>query len=132
MQVCLQLALLDANLSANDIGYISAHGTATDRGDIAESQATGALFGSKVPISSLKSYTGHTLGACGAIEAFACINMMRVGSFHPTVNLQRVDPECAPLDYIVGTSRSFRCEHAMSNNFAFGGVNTSLLFRLAR
>lgn len=129
MQACMQLALLDAGVSAKDIGYISAHGTATDRGDVAESQATGALFGSNVPISSLKSYTGHTLGACGAIEAFACINMMRDGSFHPTVNLQKVDPECAPLDYIVDAPRSLRCENAISNNFAFGGVNTSLVFR---
>jgi 3-oxoacyl-[acyl-carrier-protein] synthase II len=129
MQACMALALADAGLSANDIGYVSAHGTATDRGDIAESQATGALFGAKVPISSLKSYTGHTLGACGAIEAFACINMMRDGRFHPTINLQQVDPDCAPLDYIVGESRTLHCEHVISNNFAFGGVNTSLVFR---
>ena len=111
------------------IGYVSAHGTATDRGDVAESQATGALFGPKIPISSLKSYTGHTLGACGAIEAFVLVNMMREGRFHPTINLERVDPECAPLDYIVGESRSLHCEHTISNNFAFGGVNTSLVFR---
>ena len=129
MQTCMALALADAELSPNDIGYVSAHGTATDRGDVAESHATGALFGPKVPISSLKSFTGHTLGACGAIEAVVLLNMMRDGRFHPTVNLQRVDPECAPLDYIVGESRSLRCEHAISNNFAFGGVNTSLVFR---
>ena len=125
----MALALADADLSANDIGYVSAHGTATDRGDVAESQATGALFGPKIPISSLKSYTGHTLGACGAIEAFVLVNMMREGRFHPTINLERVDPECAPLDYIVGESRSLHCEHTISNNFAFGGVNTSLVFR---
>jgi 3-oxoacyl-[acyl-carrier-protein] synthase II len=129
MQTCMALALTDAGLSASDVGYVSAHGTATDRGDVAESQATGALFGPRIPISSLKSYTGHTLGACGAIEAVVCINMMRDGRFHPTANLDRVDPECAPLDYIVGESRALQCEHAISNNFAFGGVNTSLVFR---
>jgi len=129
MQVCMQLALADARLNPSDIGYVSAHGTATDRGDVAESHATATVFGASTPISSLKSYTGHTLGACGAIEAWVCIKMMREGWFHPTMNLQRVDPECAPLDYIVGETRTLQCEHAVSNNFAFGGVNTSLVFR---
>ena len=129
MQVCMQLALADAGLNPGDIGYVSAHGTATDRGDVAESHATATVFGASTPISSLKSYTGHTLGACGAIEAWVCIKMMREGWFHPTMNLQRVDPECAPLDYIVGETRTLQCEHVVSNNFAFGGVNTSLVFR---
>jgi len=129
MQVCMQLALADARLNPSDIGYVSAHGTATDRGDVAESHATATVFGASTPISSLKSYTGHTLGACGAIEAWVSIKMMREGWFHPTMNLQRVDPECAPLDYIVGETRTLQCEHAVSNNFAFGGVNTSLVFR---
>jgi 3-oxoacyl-[acyl-carrier-protein] synthase II len=129
MRVCMELALSDAGLGAGDVGYVSAHGTATDRGDIAESLATAAVFGPTMPISSLKSYTGHTLGACGAIEAWVCLNMMREGWFHPTINLNNVDPNCAPLDYIVGGVRTLRCEHAVSNNFAFGGVNTSLVFR---
>jgi len=129
MQVCMQLALDDAGLSPSAIGYVSAHGTATDRGDVAETHATASLFGSKIPISALKSYMGHTLGACGAIEAWVTLNMMREGWFHPTMNLDNVDPECAPLDYIVGELRSLQCEHVISNNFAFGGVNTSLVFR---
>lgn len=129
MQACMELALRDAGLVASDIGYVSAHGTATERGDIAESHATGRLFGARIPISSLKSYTGHTLGACGAMEAWATIHMMRAGWFHPTVNLDRVDPRCAALDYITGSGRALRCEHVMSNNFAFGGINTSLVLR---
>jgi 3-oxoacyl-[acyl-carrier-protein] synthase II len=69
MQEAICLSLTDAKIEATDIGYINAHGTATDRGDIAESHATASIMGNKVPISSLKSYTRHTLGACGALEA---------------------------------------------------------------
>ena len=77
----------------------------------------------------MKSYTGHTLGACGSTEAWATINMMRDRWFHPTLNLDSVDSDCADLDYITGAGRSLDVEIAMSNNFAFGGINTSLLFR---
>ena len=122
-------SMRDAGIAADVIGYISAHGTATDRGDIAESRATQDAMGTKVPISSLKSYLGHTLGACGAIEAWATLNMMRDGWFHPTANLDNVDPACAPLDYIVGDGRELKTDVVMSNNFAFGGINTSLIFR---
>ncbi len=129
MQVAMKLAMQDAELEAAAIGYISAHGTSTDRGDIAESQATAALFGNATPISSMKSYTGHTLGACGAIEAWAVINMMNENWFHPTANLDNIDPECADLDYIKGEIRLLECNYVMSNNFAFGGINTSLIFK---
>ena len=129
MQVALQLALQDANLEATAIGYVNGHGTATDTGDIAESQVTNALFGPKVPFHSLKGHFGHTLGACGALEAWLGIEMLREGWFVPTANLQVVDPRCAELDYIVGSPRRFDCEYFMSNNFAFGGINTSLVFR---
>lgn len=80
MQVCIEKALLSAGLAAADIGYINAHGTATERGDIAESQATATVFGNRTPISSLKSYFGHTLGACGALEAWMSLEMMRLGA----------------------------------------------------
>jgi 3-oxoacyl-[acyl-carrier-protein] synthase II len=132
MQACMRLALADAGLEPSAIGYVSAHGTATDRGDVAESEATSGLFGSTLPISALKSYTGHTLGACGAIEAWAAIEMQRDGWYHPTLNLDAVDPQCAPLDYIVGDGRALDCEYVMSNNFAFGGLNTSLIFKRMR
>ena len=129
MQIAMRLALKDADLEAAAIGYISAHGTATELGDIAESHASAAVFGNNTPISSMKSYTGHTLGACGAIEAWAAVRMMNEGWFHPTANLQNVDSECAELDYIKGDIRTLDCEYLMSNNFAFGGINTSLIFR---
>ncbi|SFU77634.1 beta-ketoacyl-ACP synthase [Pseudoduganella namucuonensis] len=129
MQKAMRLSLADAGLQAADIGYVNAHGTATAQGDVAESQATHAVFGGRVPISSLKSYMGHTLGACGALEAWISIEMMREGWFAPTIGLQQVDPACAELDYIAGEGRRIRCEHIMSNNFAFGGINTSLIFK---
>jgi 3-oxoacyl-[acyl-carrier-protein] synthase II len=129
MQVAMRLALQDADLDAKAIGYVSAHGTATELGDIAESHATSAVLGHGVPISAMKSYTGHTLGACGSIESWAAIKMMNEGWFHPTANLDNVDPRCAELDYIKGGVRLLECEYLMSNNFAFGGINTSLIFK---
>jgi 3-oxoacyl-[acyl-carrier-protein] synthase II len=129
MQKAMRLALADSGLQPSDIGYINAHGTATQQGDVAESQATLNVFGAATPISSLKSYMGHTLGACGALEAWISIEMMREGWFAPTINLEQVDPECAALDYIAGTGRALQCEYVMSNNFAFGGINTSLIFK---
>jgi 3-oxoacyl-[acyl-carrier-protein] synthase II len=129
MQVAMELALADAKLPPSAIGYINAHGTGTQHGDIAESIATRNVFGSHLPISSLKSYMGHTLGACGALEAWMSIEMMRSGWFAPTINLANVDPQCAELDYIVNAGRELQCEYVMSNNFAFGGINTSLIFK---
>lgn len=129
MQIVMQLALQDASLKPEQIDYISAHGTATEQGDIAESQATAALFGARVPVSSLKGYTGHTLGACGSLEAMVAIQMMRDGWFHPNLNLDQIDPRCGALDYIVGEGRKLDVRYLMSNNFAFGGINTSLIVR---
>ncbi|WP_305425564.1 beta-ketoacyl-ACP synthase [Photobacterium leiognathi] len=129
MQLCMEMALQQANLSPSDIDYISAHGTATEKGDIAESQATASIFGKDTPISSLKSYLGHTLGACGAIEAWLSLEMMHNGWFNPTLNLDNVDPECGDLDYIRGEGRNLDCQYIMSNNFAFGGINTSIIFK---
>jgi 3-oxoacyl-[acyl-carrier-protein] synthase II len=129
MKVAMQLALDDAGLEPSQIGYINGHGTSTQHGDIAESHATAQLFGPGVPFSSLKSYMGHTLGACGALEAWISIEMMRENWFAPTINLDQVDAACAPLDYIAGEGRALECEYVMSNNFAFGGINTSLIFK---
>ncbi|EOL9072289.1 beta-ketoacyl-ACP synthase [Cronobacter turicensis] len=129
MQICIERALKMAELDARDIGYICAHGTATDRGDIAESQATAAVFGEHTPLSSLKSYFGHTLGACGALEAWMSLEMMREGWFAPTLNLRQPDEQCGALDYIMGESRAIDCEFIQTNNFAFGGINTSLVLR---
>ena len=129
MQRVMELALENAGLSPDAVGYVSAHGTATERGDIAETNATLGVFGEDIPISSLKSYTGHTLGACGALESWLAIEMMNHGWFMPTVNLDNVDSKCAPLDYITGAGRDLDVEYVMNNNFAFGGINTSLIFK---
>ncbi|RLA05321.1 MAG: beta-ketoacyl-ACP synthase [Gammaproteobacteria bacterium] len=129
MQRAIQLALDDAGLSASNIGYISAHGTATELGDIAESIATFNVFGNRTPVSALKSFTGHTLGACGALEAWAAIHMMNEGWAHASANLKNVDPACGDLDYIQFEPRAIDTRYVMSNNFAFGGINTSLIFK---
>ncbi|EGQ8017335.1 beta-ketoacyl-ACP synthase [Vibrio sp. 1727] len=128
MQICMEMALQNAGIPAEKIDYVSAHGTATDRGDIAESNATSNALG-KVPISSLKSYFGHTLGACGAIEAWLGLEMMHTGWFNPTLNLENLDEQCGDLDYIAGQGRELDVKYLMSNNFAFGGINTSIIFK---
>lgn len=121
-------ALDDAGVTPEQVGYVSAHGTATTHGDIAESQATYEVMGAK-PVSSLKSYTGHTLGACGSFEVWAGIMMMNEGWFAPTLNLDNVDPRCAPLDFIQNDCREITTDIIVSNNLAFGGINTSLVLK---
>ncbi len=129
MQQALRLALADAKLTADAIDFISGHGTATQFGDIAETQATYEVLGGNVPIHSLKSYFGHSLGACGSIEAWLGVEMMRDGWLCPTANLEHVDEHCSPLDYIMKTPRQLDIQFMISNNFAFGGINTSLIFK---
>jgi 3-oxoacyl-[acyl-carrier-protein] synthase II len=129
MQVCIERALQSAGIEPAQIGYINAHGTATERGDMAESLATAAVFGATTPISSLKSYFGHTLGACGALEAWMSIEMMREGWFAPTLNLSQPADSCGALDYIMAEPRQIETDYIQSNNFAFGGINTSLIFK---
>ncbi|MHA6894155.1 beta-ketoacyl-ACP synthase [Ralstonia pseudosolanacearum] len=131
MSHAMRLALQDAELPQDAIGYVNAHGTSTDLGDVAESRATADVFRPTLPISSLKSYIGHTLGACGAIEAWWTIEMMKRNWYAPTLNLETVDPACAPLDYIAGNARAIDTEYVMTNNFAFGGINTSLVLKRA-
>lgn len=129
MHACMEAALRDAGIAPSAVGYVNGHGTATEHGDIAETRATEALFGDAMPISSLKSYMGHTLGACGALESWFSIEMMRQQWFAPTLNLVDVDPRCGQLDYIRGEARQIDTEYVVNNNFAFGGLNTSLVFR---
>jgi 3-oxoacyl-[acyl-carrier-protein] synthase II len=128
MAGAMRLALRSARLSPDRIDYVNAHATATDVGDIAESRATREVLGEGVPVSSTKGFTGHTLGACGAIEAVFCVLMMNEGWLAPNRTLLEVDPRCAPLDYIRREPRGTRTSITMSNNFAFGGINTSLIF----
>lgn len=132
MERAMRQALKSASLSAEDIGYVCAHGTATDRGDIAESQAVERLFGDKPLVSSLKGHFGHTLGGCGAIESWLTVEMLNAGRFSPTLNLSTVDERCGDLNYVMGEMANSECDYAMNNNFAFGGINTSLVFKRAR
>jgi len=130
MATSMRNALEDARIDAAQVGYVNAHATATDAGDVAESQATLQVLGTGVPISSTKGHTGHTLGACGALESVFCLVLAREGFVPPTRNLDKPDPRCAPLAYVMGEPREAkRLDITMNNNFAFGGINTSLLFR---
>jgi 3-oxoacyl-[acyl-carrier-protein] synthase II len=129
MEQALLMSIESSGIDSSEIGYVNGHGTATKAGDIAETAATRAAFGRAVPISSLKSYIGHTLGACGAIEAAMTVKSLASGWYPPTLNLASPDPACAELDYIMNEGRNIDTEYAMTNNFAFGGVNTSLIFR---
>ncbi len=123
----MQLALDDARLGKEAIDYVNCHGTATELGDIAESTATLKVLGDKTPVSSTKSYTAHTLGACGGIETIFCLGMLRDNFVPPTRNLDEIDARCAPLNYVRGECREARLDRIMNNNFAFGGINTSLI-----
>lgn len=130
MAGAMRFALKEAGLPAEKIGHINAHATATEAGDIAESKATYSVFQDKVPVSAFKGYMGHTLGACGAIESIITIAMMRGGFIAPTRNLDNPDPRCAPINHVMGEVRDSRFTIGMNNNFAFGGINTSLIFTL--
>ena len=129
MKEVMLKAVESAGISKDEVGYVNAHGTATIQGDIAESNATRECFEKSVPISSIKSYTGHTLGACGAIETILSIEMMNNNWFCPTLNLKNIDEKCGELDYIVEEGRKIDTEYVMTNNFAFGGINTSLILK---
>jgi 3-oxoacyl-[acyl-carrier-protein] synthase II len=130
--ICMRLALESAGLDSGAIDYVNGHGTATEHGDIAETTATREVFGRPVPLSTFKGHMGHTLGACGALEAWMSLKAAAEGWVAPTLNLNHVDPRCGDLDYIMGAPRQFQPGILMSNNFAFGGINTSLIFKLWR
>jgi len=127
MRGAMELALASARCGPEAIDYVNAHATGTTIGDIAESQATYAVFGDRVPVSSLKGHLGHTLGACGAIEMAFLISMLREGWIAATRNLEVVDERCAPLDYVMGEARPASLARVICNKFAFGGINTSLV-----
>jgi len=128
MQQVMETALEDANVQASEIDYINAHATATARGDIAESHATYAVFGSTTPISSTKGHMGHLLGGCGVVESVICLIALNEDLLPKTMNFQTLDKECAPIN-ILAENKEQRVDLVMSNNFAFGGINTSLIFK---
>ncbi len=127
---CMNAALKDAGLAANQIGYINAHGTSTLVGDVAETNAIKASFGehaSRLAVSSTKSMTGHLLGAAGGIEAVFSILALKHQAIPPTINLDNPDPAC-DLDYVPGEARQAHLQHVLSNSFGFGGTNATLIF----
>ncbi|MDO5530942.1 beta-ketoacyl-ACP synthase [Sutterella sp.] len=129
MAEAMRLALADAGMEPAEVDLVNGHGTATDRGDVAESHATFSVFGGATPYTTYKGHMGHTLGACGALEAIFAIHGMLEGFVTPVLNLENPDPACAPLNYVMGSPRALEQRVVMSNNFAFGGINTSLIFR---
>jgi 3-oxoacyl-[acyl-carrier-protein] synthase II len=125
---CLGAALSSAGISAGEVDYINAHGTATRHGDEVEAQAIREVFGDKVPVSSLKGYLGHTLGASGALELIASLAMMEKGVIYPTLNLETVDEGCKGIGHVMKPLRR-EIGVLMKNSFAFGGINAALVCR---
>ncbi len=131
---CMKMAIKDAGIAPEAMGYINAHGTSTKYNDEYETMAIKTVFGAhayKIPTSSTKSMTGHLLGAAGGVEAVIAVLAMERGVLPPTINLENPDPEC-DLDYVPNQARESRVEVAMSNSFGFGGTNACLIFRKYR
>lgn len=125
---CMKLALEEAGLEPSQIGYINAHGTATNKGDCVETNAIKTIFADKLPfVSSTKGATGHMMGAGGITEVITCLKTIETGTLPPTINLNEVDPECAGLDFVPNKSKQAEIKYAMSNAFGFGGQNSSII-----
>ncbi len=124
----MNAALERSKLHRSQIEYVNAHATGTVHGDIEEAQAIGKVFGDSAAVSSLKGFMGHSLAACGALEAIACIKMLEMGKLIPTRNLQNIDPLCEGVWLLKeGAIVEKKLSAIMSNNFAFGGMNTSIV-----
>ena len=130
MRACMEDAIKDSGLLAEQVDYVCAHATATLQGDQAEAEAIHDVFGDAVPVSGLKGYIGHTLGASGAIELAACLEMMSRGIVYPTFNLEDVDAACGGIAHV---QRPLAGEFSVlvKNSFAFGGINASLVCKKA-
>ena len=129
-QRCMKMALRDAGIAPEQVGYINAHGTSTVA-DLTETQAIRAVFGGhseRLAVSSTKSMHGHLLGAAGGLEAAISVLALKHGILPPTINLDDPDPGC-DLDYVPHVARATQVEYAMSNSFGFGGTNAALIFR---
>jgi 3-oxoacyl-[acyl-carrier-protein] synthase II len=131
-QRAMRMALKDAGISPEQVGYVNTHGTSTPQGDVAECQAINRVFGAHAKkglmVSSTKSMTGHLLGAAGGLEAVVTVLSIAKGVLPPTINVEEQDPECA-LDVIPNQARERRVDVAMSNSFGFGGTNAVVLFK---
>lgn len=129
--IAIANALISAGINVDEVGYISAHGTATPLNDLTETKAIKYAFGEqayKIPISSTKSMTGHMMGATGALETFFCVKAIQDGILPPTIHYETPDPEC-DLDYIPNQAREKKVEVAINNAFGFGGHNSVLVIR---
>jgi 3-oxoacyl-[acyl-carrier-protein] synthase II len=127
----MRLALADAGLGPESVDYINSHGTSTDLGDIAETQAIKKVFGPRayqIPVNSTKSIIGHLLGAASIVELIATVKSLEEGILHPTINYEFPDPEC-DLDYVPNQARKFKINVALSNSFGFGGHNITLAIK---
>ena len=125
---CMQQAIADAGIKPEEIGYINAHGTATNKGDFVETSAIKKVFKEKLPfVSSTKGATGHMMGAGGVTETITCLKAIETGIIPPTINLSEVDPECAGIDFVANTAKKADIKYAMSNAFGFGGQNSSII-----
>lgn len=125
---CMKLALDEANIKPEDIGYVNAHGTSTNKGDAVETTAIKNVFGDNLPlVSSTKGATGHMMGAGGITETIACVKAVETGIIPPTINLNEIDPECGGIDFVPNTARKADIKYAMSNAFGFGGQNSSII-----
>jgi 3-oxoacyl-[acyl-carrier-protein] synthase II len=127
MERVMRGALASAEISPGEISYVNAHGTGTSVGDAAETKAVHQVFGSSMPISSLKGHFGHLMGACGVVETIACVGMFKNDRLIPTRNLETVAEDCAPLDYVRSPRPVHNLRHVVKNSFAFGGINASLV-----
>ncbi len=123
---CMERALDDAGLRAGDIGYVNAHATGTEHGDVAEGRAVAAVWGRNVPVSSLKGHMGHTMAASGALETIACVEMLLRGACLSTLHLASPDPQCGELRHAT-SERPLRDAPLLKNCFALGGCNTSVV-----
>jgi 3-oxoacyl-[acyl-carrier-protein] synthase II len=128
MQLCMKEALKNASISAENIDYVNAHATGTEFGDVAESQAIGAAVGDKCPVSSFKGHFGHSMAASGSLELIGLLDMLEHKYLIPTLNLEEIDPDCGAISH-AKYAEDIDCESVIKNNFALGGVNTSLVIR---
>ncbi len=126
MVKCMIQALHEAGIGPGEVDYINAHATATLQGDKEEAEAIKEVFGASVPVSSLKGYIGHTLGASGAIELIASLRMMQRGIIYPTLNLENISPECAGIHHVMSPV-PIKIDTILKNCFAFGGINAALV-----
>jgi 3-oxoacyl-[acyl-carrier-protein] synthase II len=123
----MRRALHDASLHPQAVGYVNAHATATEYGDIAEGLAIQEMFGSAVPVSSMKGHLGHTMAACGALESIICVEMLRESAYFPTLNLEHPDARCGDIAHLT-TRTKLEKTPVLKNSFALGGCNCTVIF----